>query len=457
MPPIVRFAPSPTGRLHIGNLRPALLNWLFAARHGGTFILRLDDTDRIRSTEAFATAIREDLAWIGLSWAREERQSTRLARYAEAAERLKAAGRLYPCYESEDELDRRRKRQLARGLPPIYDRAALSLSPEDRRRLEDEGRRPHWRFLLANFERDPKRPGPTLEAWSDLVRGEQQIGISSLSDPVLVREDGTPLYTFSSVVDDIDFGITHVIRGEDHVTNTGIQIQIFKALGAGLTLPRFAHHSLLVGADGQALSKRIGSLSIEGFRAAGIEPMAIASLAALIGTPEAIAPFPTLPELAQHFDLERLSRSPGRFDEAELRSLNAKLLHATAFERVCQRLQAWGIDGGEAFWNAVRGNIVTLDECRDWWQVVSGPIAPRRENEPLLAEAAALLPAEPWDATTFGAWTEAIKARTNAKGRALFHPLRLALTGRETGPELKALLPLIGRERALTRLVGQTG
>mgnify|MGYP001172903321 CR=1 FL=1 len=452
----VRFAPSPTGRLHIGNIRPAILIWLLARRAGGTFILRLDDTDRERSKEEHAEAIRRDLDWLGLHWAREERQSERASLYEAAAETLIRDGRLYPCYESEDELDRKRKRQLARGLPPIYDRTGLTLSADDRRRLEAEGRRPHWRFMLANMSPGTGlKPQPTIESWNDLVRGDQTVDVGSLSDPVIIRADGTFLYTFTSVVDDVDLGITHVVRGEDHVTNTGVQIQLFDALGA--EPPHFAHHGLLVGADGHTLSKRLDSLSIEGFRASGLEAMAVASYAALIGTSDAIEARHSLDELAATFDLAKVSMTPARFDEKELETLNAKLLHATAFADVAERLTAMGIGGGEALWLAVRGNVRRLDDARGWWSVVAGNIAPVIEDASLTAEAARLLPPEPWDQGTWGAWTNAVKAATGAKGRALFHPLRLALTGSDDGPELKTLLPLIGRARAAGRLRGMSG
>jgi glutamyl-tRNA synthetase len=456
MSPIVRFAPSPTGRLHIGNIRTALLNWLFAAKAGGTFLLRLDDTDRERSTEDNAEAIRRDLAWLGLTWAREERQSARLERYAAAAETLKAAGRLYACYETEEELDRKRQRRRARGLPPIYDRAALKLTDAERVKLEAEGRTPHWRFRLLNTEPNkPLEPAPTLVSWMDLVRGDQSVDIGSLSDPVLIRADGTPLYTFTSIVDDIDFGITHIIRGEDHVTNTGVQIQLFEAFGA--TSPQFAHHSLLVGGDGQALSKRLGALSVESFRDMGLEPMAVASHAALVGTSDAIAPRAHLSELMETFDLGKLSRSPGRFDVTELKALNAKLLHHLPYDAVADRLEAAGVPGGKEFWEAVRGNLEVFADVRKWWAVVAGPVTPVVEDAPLASRAADLLPAEPWDASTWSIWTDAVKTATGTKGRALFHPLRLALTGEEAGPELKALLPLIGRARAFERLNGRPG
>lgn len=453
MTPVVRFAPSPTGRLHIGNVRTAVLNWLFARKNGGSVVLRLDDTDAERVTEAYADDIRRDLAWLGLVWDREERQALRTARYAEAAAALKAAGRLYPCYETEEDLERKRRSQALRHLPPLYDREALRLTDEQRRQYEAEGRRPHWRFLLANA--DPGgagKPVPTLVHWNDLVRADQSVDISSLSDPVLIRVDGTCLYTFSSVVDDIDFGITHVIRGEDHVTNTGVQIQIFEALGA--SPPAFAHHGLLVDVDGKALSKRMGSLSLERLREDGLEPMAIVSHAALIGTSEPLAAHADIRELEALFDFAKLSRTPARFDIDQLRMLNGRLLHGMDYAKVESRLQAMGVGGDAAFWTAVRGNLTVLQDAKDWWQVVAGEIAPIIEEEALLAAAADVLPDEPWNETTWASWTAQVAARTGRKGRALYHPLRLALTGREAGPELKVLLPLMGRERALSRLRG---
>jgi glutamyl-tRNA synthetase len=459
MHPVVRFAPSPTGRLHIGNIRTAVLNWLYARKSGGTFILRLDDTDRERSTEAFAVGIRDDLAWLGLLWSREERQSERTERYDLAAARLRASGRLYPCYETEEELDRRRKRQMAMGRPPLYDRAALRLDAAELERLNSEGRRPHWRFRLANAEPGSLAPLPTIVSWNDLIRGDQTVDAGSLSDPVLIRADGTYLYTFTSVVDDIEMGITHVVRGEDHVTNTGVQVQLFEALG--VVPPAFGHHSLLVGADGQALSKRLGALSIEGFRAAGIEPLAVVTHAALVGTSDAIQPVAGLDALAALMAFDKISTAPARFDVDELMALNARLLHGLPYEAVAGRLARLEVGGepgrARAFWEAVRGNIGVLGEVRDWWAVVGGDITPLIEDGAVLSAAAELLPAEPWDGGTWGIWTAAIKERTGAKGRALFHPLRLALTGREAGPELKALLPLIGRARAAARLAGRAG
>ncbi|RIA47553.1 glutamate--tRNA ligase [Dichotomicrobium thermohalophilum] len=438
----VRFAPSPTGLLHIGNIRPALFNWLFARKHGGRFVLRLDDTDIARSCEEYAEAIREDLHWLGLDWDEEVRQSDRLDLYAEAAEKLKAAGRLYPAYETPDELERRRKRQRAQGLPPIYDRAALKLTDEDRAKLEAEGRKPHWRFKLDHRE----------VAWDDLIRGEQTIDAGSLSDPILVRADGTYLYTLPSVVDDIALGITHVIRGEDHVANSGAQIQIFEALGG--SVPWFAHHNMLVGAEGESLGKRLGTLSIRQMREDGLEPLAILSHSAAIGTSDPVTAHQSLDELIESFDLDKVSRAPARFDMSELRGVNAKLLHERPYEKVADELSALGVGGGEAFWLAVRGNVTVLSDALEWWQVVQGPVTPVIEDEELCEAAADLLPREPWDGTTWKAWIDAVKAETGRKGRALFHPLRLAITGRAAGPELGALLPLIGREKVAVRLRG---
>jgi len=442
--PIVRFAPSPTGRIHIGNARTALLNWLFALREEGSFILRFDDTDRERSREEFAGAIAADLAWLGVRPDRTARQSERMAAYEAAADKLREAGRLYPAYETAEELERRRKRQQARGLPPIYDRAALKLSPADRAALEAEGRRPHWRFRLE----------PEVVRWDDLARGPSHVDCASLSDPVLVREDGGYLYTLPSVVDDIDMGVTHVIRGEDHVTNTGVQIQIFLALAG--EAPRFGHHNLLVDAGGEGLSKRTGALSVSSLRDSGVEALAVAALAVLTGSAESVRPVGSLDELARTLDLRRLSHGAARFDEAELRSLSARTLHILPFEAVASRLAALGIEGSgaEPFWLAVQGNLSTLAEAAEWRAVTDGPIAPIVEDPAFLAEAAKSLPDEPWDGGTWRAWTDKLKEASGRKGRALYHPLRLALTGREAGPELAALLPLIGRTKALGRLSG---
>ena len=441
--PFVRTAPSPTGYLHIGNARSLMFNWLFAIRHGGRFLLRYDDTDQARSKPEFAEAISEDLAWLGVMPDASIKQSERIALYDAAADKLRAAGRLYPCYESADELDRKRKRQLARGLPPVYDRAGLKLTAEERAKLEAEGRKAHWRFLL-----DWEEIG-----WDDLVRGPSHVDCASLSDPVLVREDGTYPYTLPSVVDDLDIGITHVIRGEDHVTNTAVQIQIMQALGGAV--PAFGHHNLLTTASGEGLSKRLGHLSLRGLRESGIESLAVAALAVLTGSSDAVRPVSSLDELAGLVELAHVSRAPAKFDEHELEALSAKTLHHFTFSAVADRLAALGIPANEPFWLAVRGNLARLSDAAEWWRVVEGPIAPEIADPAFAAAAAALLPPEPFDHATWKSWTQAVAAATGAKGKALFMPLRQALTGRDHGPELAALLPLIGRENALKRLAGE--
>lgn len=442
--PIVRFAPSPTGRIHIGNARVALFNYLFAATHHGRFILRFDDTDSARSTEEFARGIEVDLAWLGVVPHATFRQSERAARYEAAAAKLREEGRLYPCYETPEELEKRRKLQQARGLPPVYDRAALRLRDADRARLEAEGRRPHWRFRLE----------PGVVEWTDLIRGPAHIDCAALSDPVLIRADGSFLYTLPSVVDDIDMTITHVIRGEDHVTNTAVQLQLFAALAPQAAAPVFAHHNLLVAASGEGLSKRTRALSIASLREEGYEPLAVAALATLTGSSDNVHAVRSLDELAKGFDLAHVSRNPARFDPGDLATLTHRTLALLEFDDVRERLAAHDVVGrkAEPLWRAARGNLSRFDDILTWWRVVEGEIAPVREDEDFLKAAAQLLPAEPWDETTWAAWTGAVKTGTGRKGRALFHPLRLALTGAESGPELAALLPLVGRHRALARL-----
>lgn len=437
----VRYAPSPTGRLHLGNARPALINWLFAKSSGGKYILRLDDTDTARSTEEFARGIETDLAWLGITPDLKVRQSDRTALYDAARDKLIASGRLYPAYETEDELDSKRARARLLGRPPIYDRAALNLTPEQKAKYEAEGRKPHWRFRLDG------RP----VTFDDLIKGPQTVNTASMSDPVLVRADGSYLYTLPSVVDDIDLAITHVIRGEDHVSNTGTQIEIIEALGG--KVPSFAHHNLLTGAAGEGLSKRIGSLSLEELRDAGFEPMAVAIAAVLTGTSLALEPYPDLAALGQVFTLGAVSHGSARFDPAELASLNSRILHQMPYEIAHPRLEPLGF-ASEPLWLALRGNLSVFGEIADLATLVTGPVTPviADEDREFLAQARELLPPEPWDETTWSQWTDAIKAVTGRKGRALFHPLRLALTGREQGPELKSLLPLVGRKASLVRL-----
>ncbi|HEY4123900.1 MAG TPA: glutamate--tRNA ligase [Rhizomicrobium sp.] len=439
---LVRFAPSPTGLLHVGNARTAMLNWLFAKKEGGKFFLRIDDTDTERSKPEYETAIIEDLGWLGLTHDQFARQIERASAHQAAADKLKASGRLYPAYESAEELDRRRKRQQAAHKPPVYDRAALKLTNEDRARLEAEGRKPHWRFKLSQSK----------VKWHDLLRGDVEIDTAHLSDPVLIREDGRFLYTLPSVADDIDFAVTHIVRGEDHVTNTAAQIEIFEALGA--TIPAFAHFPLLVGSGGEALSKRLGSVSLRSLREDGIEPLALASYLSKIGTSDPIELKPSLETLAAEFSFEKIGRAPAHFDAIELQGLNTKLLHSWPYAMAKDHLATLGITGGEAFWEAVKANLTKLPDLLVYWQMVTGPIEPVIEDAVFAETAASLLPPEPWSETTWPEWTKAVGAATGAKGRALFHPLRMALTGREHGPELKKLLPLIGREKSLARLKG---
>ena len=440
----VRFAPSPTGKLHVGNVRTALVNWLFAKGQGGTFVLRIDDTALARSTKESEDNIEIDLKWLGLEWDERYNQSKRFDRYEAAAEKLKADGRLYACYETAEELDRRRKVQLSRGQPPIYDRAALSLTDEQKAALEAEGRRPHWRFKLEG-----KRV-----SWEDLARGHCEVDTASMSDPVLIREDGLFLYTLPSVVDDIDMEITHIIRGEDHVTNTGTQLEIFEALGA--RIPGFAHMPLLVGADGSALSKRIGSMAIIDMRADGYEPLAITSHLGKIGTSDALEAAPSLQALGESFSFSKMGRSPARYDEADLGRLNAQVLHALSYEQARPRLEALGVDLGEAFWEAVKPNLNRFNEVADLARIVTGPVTPVIEDPAFAAAALEVLP-EVIDAGAWSAWTAAVKEKTGAKGKALFMPLRLALTGQSYGPDMAALAPLIGREAIVARLKGGAG
>ena len=442
--PIVRFAPSPTGKLHVGNVRTALINWLFAKASGGTFILRIDDTDRERSTKAYEEGLKTDLKWLGLEWDDTFNESDKFADYDAAADKLRAAGLLYACYETADELERQRKLARATGKPPIYNRAALNLTDEEKAALAAEGRKPHWRFKLS---------GERVE-WEDLVRGQQSIDTASLSDPILIREDGSYLYTLPSCVDDIDAKITHVVRGEDHVTNSGAQIEIFRALGG--EAPAMAHTPLLVGADGSGLSKRLGSLSIEQLREDGFEPMAIASLLAKIGTSDNVEVRGSLEALADEFDFAKIGRAPARFDEAELKKLNADILHDMPFDAARAKLRM--IDArmieNPLFWETIRANCDLLPDAAKFVPVVFGDITPviDAEDRDFITEAAGLLPDTEFGEGAWKEWTSVLKSETGRKGRALFMPLRKAITGMEHGPDMGAMLRLIGREKVVQRL-----
>ncbi len=442
---IVRFAPSPTGRLHVGNVRTALMNWLFAKAAGGQFILRIDDTDVERSEKSYEEGLKTDLTWLGLDWDDTFKQSDKFDHYDTIAQSLKDKGLLYPCYETAEELDRQRKLQRVQGKPPVYNRAALTLSDQERADLEAQGRKPHWRFKLSG----------QVVRWQDAVRGEQTVDTSSLSDPVLIRGDGSYLYTLPSVVDDVDAGITHIIRGEDHVTNSGAQIEIFQALSDHL--PSFAHMPLLVGKDGKGLSKRLGSLSMEELRAQGIEPLAVCSLLAKLGTSDPVEARHSLEILSQEFSFDKIGRAPARFDEDELKLVNARLLHDTPYKAVKTRLDAMGIGGGEEFWNLIRANIETLGEAAGWNVVAFAPmpgqIAP--EDQDFCALAADSLPDDIKD-ESWSEWVSFLKDNTGRKGKNLFMPLRLALTGRARGPEMDKMLGLIGAKRAKARLRGES-
>lgn len=441
-----RFAPSPTGLLHVGNARAALFCYLFAKGQGGEFLLRLDDTDVARSTEEFADAIKADLKWLGLQNDDIARQSDRFGRYEDAFAELKGKGLAYACYETPDELDRKRKRQLARGLPPVYDRAALDLTADQIAEYENEGRTPHYRFKLSGHS----------VTWIDMVRGEQKIETASLSDPVIRRADGTWLYTLPSVVDDIDMGITHVIRGEDHVTNSGAQIEIIQALGG--TVPIFGHFSLMLAADGSALSKRLGSLSLQDLRAQGYEAMSLNSLIARLGTADAVEPVQDMPALIDGFDISRLGRAPARFDPEDVGRLNARILHEMPYEAAAARLADLGAPDEASFWDGIKGNLNLFNDVKDMVVLINGPIMPVIEDEDAdyVAKAREVLPNAPLTAESWSQWTGTLKEMTGRKGRALFMPLRLALTGQAHGPEMQHLLPLIGYDTAMSRLQGKS-
>ncbi len=440
-----RFAPSPTGLLHVGNARAALFCYLFAKGKSGDFILRMDDTDEARSTEEFAEAIKADLAWLGLDYDETFKQSERFDKYEAAFEDLKQRGLVYACYETPDELDRKRKRQLARGKPPVYDRAALDLTADEIAAFEAEGRTPHYRFKLS---------GNPIE-WEDMVRGAQKIETASLSDPVIRRADGTWLYTLPSVVDDIDAKISHVIRGEDHVTNSGAQIEIIEALGG--TAPVFGHFSLMLAADGSALSKRLGSLSLQDMRADGVEAMALNSLVARLGTADPVEPVQDMPSLIKGFDMSRLGRAPARFDGEDVIRLNARILHDMDYQSVASRLSEAGAPEGAAFWDSVKGNLTRFADIGDILHLINGPVSPviEAEDAEYIEAAMQALPSAPLDMQSWSAWTGALKEQTGRKGRALFMPLRQALTGQAHGPEMQHLLPLIGYDKAIARLQGK--
>ncbi len=430
-----RFAPSPTGYIHVGNLRTALMNYLIAQKAGGTFVLRLDDTDPERSTQEFADGIKEDLTWLGLNWDRSEKQSERLDRYNEAADHLRASGRLYECFDTPVELDLKRKKLLNMGKPPVYDRSALDLSEAEKDVLRKERGAGHWRFKL-----DQER----IE-FKDGILGDLSIDAASVSDPVLIRGDGQFLYTLASVCDDIDYGITYVVRGSDHVTNTATQIQIIQALGG--TVPSFAHHSLLTGPQGEALSKRLGTLALRDLRAQGIQPMALLSHMARIGTSDPVELRTDMAELIEGFDISHFGAAPTKFDVDDLLPLTAHYNQGLAFEKVAETIKALGVpdDQAEAFWAVASANITVLDDLKGWWELCRDGATPLVDDEDkeFVAQALSMLPEGALDSETWGSWTKAVKEATGRKGRGLFMPLRKALTGMEHGPDMSHLLPLL--------------
>jgi glutamyl-tRNA synthetase len=436
---LVRFAPSPTGWLHVGNLRTALVNYLFAKHHGGQFMLRIDDTDRERSRDEYEAGIIEDLAWMGMTVDLHTKQSERFDRYDFAKEKLMADGRLYPCYETPEELDVKRKMQASRGLPPIYDRAALTLTAAKKEEYAREGRRPHWRFKMNH--------APIV--WDDLIRGPVTFDGAKISDPVLIREDGVALFTLSTSVDDGEMPITHILRGEDHVSNTAVQLQVMEALGH--KLPRFGHMALLKMKEGK-ISKREGGGDIKSLRAEGIFPLVLASYLAKIGTSDAIELAAAMDELVQQFGIEKLGRAMANYDPEELARLNQKYLHHMPYAEAKTGLDA-AID--EAFWLQIRGNLHALSEAKDWWQMLHQPITPRIDDAGFTAQAATLLPVGEWGEGSWDQFVNAVKEATGRKGKELFMPLRLALTGMEHGPDMKTVFALLGRARAEKRLRGE--
>ncbi len=438
---ITRFAPSPTGYLHVGNLRTALMNWMIARKAGGTFILRLDDTDPERSKQEYADAIRQDLEWLGLTWDRMERQSDRLDRYAAAADTLREKGRFYEAFETPTELDLKRKKQLNMGKPPVYDRAALALSDDEKAKLRAERGEGVWRFLL-----DHERI-----VWTDGILGDISIDAASVSDPVLIRQDGQVLYTLASVVDDTDFGVTHVVRGSDHVTNTATQIQIIEALG--FTPPAFAHHSLLTGPQGEALSKRLGTLALRDLRAAGIEPMALLALMARLGSNQPVELRADHAELIEGFDLGQFGAAPTKFDADDLKPLTARYLASLPYGAMADELAELGVpdDLAPRFWEVLRENIETRADLGPWWEILRDGAVPLIEDadRDFVTDALARLPEPPYGPQTWADWTGAMKEASGRKGKALFMPLRMALTGRARGPEMADFMPLMqARPRA---------
>lgn len=439
----VRFAPSPTGWLHVGNVRAAIVNFLFARAAGGEFMLRIDDTDVARSEAQYEEGLKQDLHWLGLDWDLLEKQSNRFERYELAKQKLIADGRLYPCYETAEEIDVKRKMLISRGLPPIYDRSALTETDEKRKEYEAQGRRPHWRFKLDH----------TPIVWDDMIRGRVEFDGGKLSDPVMFREDGVVLFTFATSVDDGELGITHIIRGEDHVSNTAMQLQIMEALGH--TAPTCGHMALLKMKEGK-ISKRVGGGDIRSLRENGIFPLVLMSYLSKIGTSDAIELAESLDAIIKSFDIKKLGRAMANYDPNELERMNQKLLQKLPFADVAPQLVARGMAQiDEPFWEKIKPNLTTIDDTRDWWEVLFTPITPVIDDKEFAATAVTHLPSGEWNEGSWDVLVNAVKEQTGRKGKELFMPLRLALTGREHGPEMKVVFALLGRERATKRLKGE--
>lgn len=439
----LRFAPSPTGYLHLGNTRTALITWLYARAHKGQFVLRLDDTDLVRSQQKYADQIQEDLTWLGLSFDESVKQSDRFKNYEKAAESLKAQERLYACYETAEELELQRKVQLSAGKPPLYNRAALSLTPSQIERYHKEGRTPHWRFKMEKGD----------IRWTDLIRGEVVFQGDHLNDPILIREDGSPVFTLATSVDDLEMGITHVLRGEDHVTNTAVQIQIMEALKGDPNAIHFGHLALISGRQGEGLSKREGSLGLIDLRKQGLDPLAILSVLAKLGTSDPITPHISLEGILREFNIHTFGRSSPKLDPEDLWQMNKQILQLFSFEDISPRLEKMGIIGATpAFWTLVQKNIAKFQDVKAWDVICYGHTSFPVENIVFLEIAEHFLPPEPWEVGTFSLWMEDVKRETGFKGKELFMPIRQALTGQDHGPELKDLILLMGRAKVLNRL-----
>ena len=439
----VRFAPSPTGYLHIGNFRTALINFLFAKNKNGHFMLRIDDTDDERSLKKYEDAIKEDLSWVGINWDSLEKQSSRLSYYDQALQKLLDKKRAYPCFETAEELSLKRKKQLSSGKPPIYDRSALNLSDSDIADLKAKGRSPHYRFLLDHKDVN----------WNDLVKGDSQYNMSNLSDPVIIREDGRVIYTLASVVDDIDFEVTDILRGEDHMTNSAAQIQLFEALES--SPPNLGHLSLLTDISGAGLSKRMGSISLRDLKDEGFQPMAISSLLSKVGTSDAVEIFRDINQIISDFDISKFGKSKPKFDKNELRGLNSKLFKMLDFSDISNQLKKFNFKISSDFWELVKGNIENLEELELWWNIIYGNIEPKYNDENFLNTALETLPEGNFDKNTWTNWTSILMKETGRKGKELYNPIRMCLTGQNKGPEMATLVFLMGREKVLERLTNK--